>query len=179
MKTYNIINEKYNVNFNLNFDSFDNFIESLKESRKYYYNYCNLKNININDFDNYYIKNINILEGELLKYYMLITNNINADKHLDVNNLQENINDIIVHLECRNHISGQYFSLTELIRFYKNLKKYLDFLTYKSIYEKELDCILTNLPIICESNILSKKVVNNANRLNLIDLNNKEFIEVD
>lgn len=74
MKTYNIINEKYNVNFNLDFDSFDNFIKSLKESCKYYYNYCNLKNININDFDNYYIKNINILESELLKDYILITN---------------------------------------------------------------------------------------------------------
>ena len=72
MAIYNIINEKYNVNFDLKFDTFYNFIESLKESKKYYYDYYNLKNINIKDFDNEYIDHINILKSNLLKYYILI-----------------------------------------------------------------------------------------------------------
>ena len=70
----NIINEKYNVDFDLKFDSFYNFFESLKESKKYYQKYCKLENINIEDFDNEYLENINSLKGELLKYYILITN---------------------------------------------------------------------------------------------------------
>ena len=74
MNIYSISNEKYNINFDLKSDSFHDFIEALKESRKYYHDYCNLKNINIKDFDNEYIDNINILKGELLKYYILITN---------------------------------------------------------------------------------------------------------
>ena len=59
-ETYNIINKKYNVIFNLKLDSFYDFLESLKESKQYYHCYCNLKNINIKDFDNEYIENINI-----------------------------------------------------------------------------------------------------------------------
>ena len=74
MNIYNINNKKYNINFNLKLYSFYNFIEQLNVSKKYYHNHCNLKNINIKDFDNEYIKNINILEGELLKYYILINN---------------------------------------------------------------------------------------------------------
>ena len=42
MNIYHINNKKYNVNFDLKLDSFYIFIESLKESRKYYYDYCNL-----------------------------------------------------------------------------------------------------------------------------------------
>ena len=90
MSTYNIINKKYNVNFNLKLDSFYIFIQSLKESKKYYHDYCKLENININDFDNEYIDTINKLEGELLKYYILITNNDNVEEYVIVNN---NIND--------------------------------------------------------------------------------------
>ena len=33
MSTYNIINKKYNVNFDLKLDSFHIFIQSLKESK--------------------------------------------------------------------------------------------------------------------------------------------------
>jgi hypothetical protein len=57
--------------------SFYNFIDLLKESTKYYSDYCNLKNINIIEFDNEY--NINILKSELLKYYIFITNNNDSD----------------------------------------------------------------------------------------------------
>jgi hypothetical protein len=52
MNIYQYDNEKYNVNFDLKLDSFHDFIETLKESRKYYYDYCNLENINIKDFNN-------------------------------------------------------------------------------------------------------------------------------
>ena len=71
MKTYyNIINSKYNITFDLKFDSFYNFIESLKESKEYYYNYCEKNNIDVKDFDNEYIDNINILKSDLLKYLL-------------------------------------------------------------------------------------------------------------
>ena len=50
MNIYSIDNKKYNVNFDLESDSFYGFIEALKESRKYYHDYCNLENININVF---------------------------------------------------------------------------------------------------------------------------------
>jgi len=72
MNIYNINNKKYNINFNLKLYSFYFFILMNHFIKKYYHNHCNLKNINIKDFDNEYIKNINILEGELLKYYFKI-----------------------------------------------------------------------------------------------------------
>ena len=53
---------------------------------------------------------------------------------------------------------------------------------YQSIYEKELQKILNNLPNICLLNISSKKLLNCNNNINLIDLDNdEEFfnIEVD
>ena len=114
-----------------------------------------------------------------MKYYILISNNLNADKHLDINNLQENINNTIGQLE-REKISVMQYVTKELLQslqFYELLNKYLTI--YKSIYEKELDCILTNLPNICESNISTKKIFNNDNEENLIDLINDEFVKVD
>ena len=99
MAIYHIINEKYNINFDLKFDTFYNFIDSLKESKKYYSDYCNLKNINIIKFDNEYIDNINILKSKLLKYYILITND-DVDKKFVV------INDIIKEL---------YFVVTNIL----------------------------------------------------------------
>jgi len=72
---YNFINKKYNVIFDLKFNSFYNFFESLKESKKHYNEYCETNNINIKDFDNEYIDNINILKSDLLKYYILIFSN--------------------------------------------------------------------------------------------------------
>ena len=75
---YFVNNEKYNINFIVEFDNFINFIKSLKESKKYYHELCENKNIKIIDFDNEYIKNIDILHGELLKYYILIIYN-NSD----------------------------------------------------------------------------------------------------
>ena len=56
-----------------------------------------------------------------------------------------------------------------------NLNKYLDSLVYKSIYEKELDKILLNLPDICISNIKSKKKLNYSNNNNC----QNKFIEVN
>ena len=50
MTTYNIINEEYKVNFDLKFDSFYNFFESLKESKQYYHDYCKNENINFYHF---------------------------------------------------------------------------------------------------------------------------------
>ena len=94
MKTYyNIINSKYNVTFDLKFDSFYNFIESLKESKKSYHKYLKksyhkyLKksNVNIKDFDNEYVENINILKSDLLKYYILTNDDSDCDKYVIVN----------------------------------------------------------------------------------------------
>ena len=42
----------------------------------------------------------------------------------------------------------------------KNVKKYLDSLTYETIYKRELNKLLVNLPNICISNISSKKILN-------------------
>jgi len=69
-----------------------------------------------------------------------------------------------------------------IVNFYKSLNKYLDSLTIKSIYERELDKILITIPNICISNIQSKKLLNNiSNESNLIDLHdlNDKYIAVD
>ena len=66
--------------------------------------------------------------------------------------------------------------------FYKSLNNYLDTLSYKSIYDRELTKILINLPKIYISNI-SRKLLNNiSNRPNLIDLHEDlydKYIAVD
>ena len=67
---------------------------------------------------------------------------------------------------------------------YVNSKNiYLDTLKYKSIYEKELDKILDNLPNICISNIYNRYLnYSENNKQNLIDLvyySNSEFVEVN
>ena len=55
---------------------------------------------------------------------------------------------------------------------FKLLNNYLDTLNYESNYDRELHKILINLPNICISHILSKKLLNNiSNDTNLIDLN--------
>jgi len=102
MKTYNVTNEKYKVNFDLKFDSFYNFIEQLKESKKYYSDYCKNNNINIKDFDNEYIDNINKLEGELLKYYILITDNNNVEKYIIINDIIKELHNYMIKIikEC-------------------------------------------------------------------------------
>ena len=67
-----------------------------------------------------------------------------------------------------------------LEQFNESVDKYLDSLKSESIYERELDKILTNLPCICLSNISSKKILNCNNDINLLKLdNNEEFIKVD
>ena len=63
-------------------------------------------------------------------------------------------------------------------KFYTSITKYLDSLSYQSIYERELDEILCNLPYICLSHISSKKLLNYNNNINLIDLD-KEYPEID
>ena len=226
MSTYNIINKKYNVNFDLKLTSFNDFIEALKESKKYYHDYCNLENININDFDNEYIDIINIMKGELLKYYILITNNDNVEEYIIIDDTikelykfmiselgrntyyifpefvnkytdDENTNNEIseadtnfiesininfltrnqlaklINIYTYNYNRYKHFqkgfmtkmniicilipnSITKtLTQFDESLDKYLNSLKSESIYVRELNKILTNLPCICTSNILS------------------------
>ena len=235
MKIYSIANKKYNVNFDLKSDSFFDFIESLKESKKYYHDYCNIENINNKDFDNEYIDNINKLEGDLLKYYILITDDNDVEKYVIIDDtIREMYNclielftnttngygrwesNIIIIQGCFNinHLTREKVSI--LIKIYayfcrtfyynskvkeellqkinictsisklgirieemiyinpngiENLNNYLDSLSYETIYERELNKILNNLPNICLSNISSKKILNCDN--------DKEFIEVD
>ena len=102
MTTYNVTNEKYNINFDLKFDSFYNFFESLKESKKYYYDYCKNNNINIVDFDNEYIDNINILKSELLKLYILITNDNSDEKYIIVDDTIKDMFNFIIEIFERN-----------------------------------------------------------------------------
>ena len=70
-----------------------------------------------------------------------------------------------------------------LLNFDNSLNNYLDSLTIKSIYERELDNILINTPNICISNIQSKNLLNNiSNKANLIDLHEDltdKYIAVD
>ena len=238
MTTYNIINKNYNVIFDLKLNSFFDFNESLKESKQCYHDYCNLTNINIKDFDNEYIDNINILKSDLLKYYILINDN-DVDKYVIVNDTIKEMYNVIIKLNnrCTNAINSDYTNLelmkyslninyltkqrlSSLIKIYAfyynkshfdsdvvnidkvllsrigichsiiepnnnsilNLNKYLNTLKYKSIYERELDNILLNLPDICISNIKSKKIISNNNHQNLIDLNDNYqnvFVEID
>ena len=251
MTTYNVSNEEYNVNFDLKLNSFHDFIESLKKSKEYYYDYCNLKNINIKDFDNEYIDNINILKGELLKYYILITNNDNVEEYviiddtikelhkfmiselgrttyyifpefenkytddentnneiseadvnfietIDINFLTRNQLAKLINIyayNCNRYLNFQKGFMTKmniicilipnsitktLKQFDESLDNYLDSQSYETIYKRELDKILTNLPSICLSCISSKKLLNCNNDLNLIDLNNnEEYTKVD
>jgi len=98
MAIYHIINEKYNINFDLKLDTFYNFIESLKESKKYYYDYCKAENINIVEFDNEYIEHINILKSELLKYYILITNDNNVEKYIAINDIIKELHNYMIEI---------------------------------------------------------------------------------
>jgi len=84
MSIFYITNYKYDIEYELNFDSFNNFIQSIKESKKYYHDLCKKEEINIYDFDNQYIKNIDILQGELLKYFILITNDDRSEKYITI-----------------------------------------------------------------------------------------------
>ena len=242
MTTYNVSNEEYNVNFDLKLNSFHDFIESLKKSKEYYYDYCNLKNINIKDFDNEYIDNINILKSDLLKYYILIENDKDSEEYIIINDIikdlyefmiselgrttyyifpqleaftDDNIsavdNDIseadanfiesinmnfltmnqlakLIHIYAYNcnrypHFQKGFMTKMNIIcilipnsitktleQFNESLDKYLDSLKSESIYERELDKILTNLPCICLSHISSKKILNCNNDINLLEL---------
>ena len=55
-------------------DSFDNFINSIQNTNKYYHDICIKDNIDIIDFDNEYAKIIDKLYGEFIKYYILFNN---------------------------------------------------------------------------------------------------------
>jgi hypothetical protein len=67
-------------------------------------------------------------------------------------------------------------SLTE-DEFEESVEEYLDSLEYESIYDRELEKIIMDLPNICFTNISSKKILN-QNVVDLIDLT-EEYIEVD
>ena len=248
--------KKYNVTFDLKFDSFYNFFESLKESKKYYYDYCEKNNINITDFNDEYVDNINILKSDLLKYYILVNDDsiysvseryvivndtikdfynfmikqfkqntfeiryLYASKHaedihwieIDNSNSKDSSMDIyytpqemyliesdkiflenininyltkdnlskLIDIYASNANRYEHFKVGFLKKFginltlwvkygvlYKNptltnkynesKNKYLDSLTYETIYERELNKLLLNLPNICIANISSKK----------------------
>ena len=86
--------------------------------------------------------------------------------------LKYNITEYIIHSDNPEGTKLYKSMATTIFDFYESLNKYLDSLTIKSIYERELDKILKNLPNICISNIQSKKILNNiSNEKNLIDLN--------
>jgi hypothetical protein len=282
-ETYNVNNKKYNVTFDLKFDSFYNFFESLKESKKHYNEYCETNNINIKDFDIEYIDNINILKSDLLKYYILINDDSNCDSkryvivndtikdfhnfmikimkaitfesrslysphyiefasvpcsfhhrdisinyefetdelkylgsgtilinydhifiyNLDIKYLSRNDLSRLIDIYSSNTTQARYFQNKSFLQnmkiditpikinngkvtdgYIKSRDKYLNSLTYESIYERKLNKLLVNLPNICISNISSKKIINysESNQQNLIDLNDddkSEFVEVN
>jgi hypothetical protein len=241
MKFYLVTNKKYNINFNLVLDTFDNFIESLKVSKNFYHSFCKSNNISIINFDHYYKENIYILQGELLKYYILINDNLYTEKYIIINDIisdlynyminqlcqtfrsyyalfphfrrigylkeyySGNTDDILImeisetdinflkYLDINNLTRDKLFRLiyiyacncnrfvdftpifltkmniqnkfetnysttkenyTETVKnFDDSLDNYLDTLTYESIYERELNKILNNLPNICLSNL--------------------------
>jgi hypothetical protein len=108
MAIYHIVNEKYNINFDLKFDTFYNFFESLKESTKYYYDYCKAENINIVEFDNEYIDHINILKSELLKYYILITNDNNVEKYIVINDIIKDLHNFMLQQIYKANLVSSY-----------------------------------------------------------------------
>ena len=98
--------------------------------------------------------NINYLTKQkldiLIKYYAHFYFGSGGYRKLNEDLLKHmNINTDIRQIQYRNHI--------EVIKYNpdanKNLNNYLDSLIYKTIYERELDKILNNLPNICVSNI--------------------------
>ena len=89
---HNIINKKYNINFDLKLDSFYNFIDSLKESKKYYSDYCKTKNI---------------LKSELLKLYIFITNDDSDDQYIIVDDTIKYIHEFLLAQSVRRFYTSQ------------------------------------------------------------------------
>jgi hypothetical protein len=66
-------------------DTYDNFINSIRISNKYYHDICIQEEINIIEFDNEYIRYIDKLSGEFIKYYILKDDDSNI-KYICINN---------------------------------------------------------------------------------------------
>jgi hypothetical protein len=191
MTKFIITNYKYNIKYDLNYDTFSNFIQSLKESKKYYYDLCNKNNINTHNFDFQYIKNIDILQGELLKYFILINNDNYQEQYIvlddDIRDLCEYILSVNNNCNYSFLINFNYLTyeiMSELLYEYAENKykrldinkynindfefrdleisNFLDNLNYETIHERELRKLLENLYDVCITNI-----------------NNYEFIVVD
>ena len=76
----------------------------------------------------------------------------------------------------------EYSCYKTVLNFDNSLNNYLDSLTIKSIYERELDKILITLPNICISHISSKLLNNISDKPNLINFNENlddKYIAVD
>ena len=186
MSIYHIINEEYNINFDLKFDTFYNFFDSLKESTKHYSDYCNLKNINIIDFDNEYIILINILKSELLKFYILVTNDDNdyVEKYVAINDEIKALYNSIIKLpnsfgsrnDCTNEIIKASLNINYLSK--KKLSVLIKIYAYYCIMPSErnnfnnLDTKLLNrigiIQIIPSQIFLCDEIfdVNDTNNLN-------------
>jgi hypothetical protein len=126
-----------------------------------------------------FLEKMNIIKLNLENY----SNNDNTWCIYQYNILKYNITEYITH-SGNPEVTNIFKSMaTTIFDFYKSLNKYLDSLTIKSIYERELDKILITIPNICISNIQSKKLLNNiSNEPNLIDLNedlDDKYITVD
>jgi len=163
-----------------------------EETKKYYYEHCKTINIEINDFDNEYLDTINILKGELMKYYILINNddNCNVEQYIITDDIIEDLYNFLLEIyqdypdDCDLLVVSQVFDIDNLSRdnlgfmisiyklycnenpklrrgflskmnikncnydsdeFDESIQEYLDSLTYKSIYERELDKIIKDL----------------------------------
>ena len=185
--SFTIKNHKYNIEYDIKFDTFSNFIQSLKESKKYFYDLCNKNNINTHNFDFQYIKNIDILQGELLKYFILINNDNYQEKYIilndDIRNLCEyilseddcyysfliNLNYLtyeimseLLYEYAKNKYKGLYLNINNFEFRDLEISNFLDNLNYETIYERELRELLENLYDVCTSTI-----------------NNYEFVVVD
>jgi len=71
---YSFINSIFQINIyiDLILNTFDEFILSIKKSVNNYQTLCKIKNYNFDNFNIEYQKNINLIKGELLKYYCFI-----------------------------------------------------------------------------------------------------------
>ena len=125
---HSVFNKKYDIQFDLKFDSFYNFIDSLKESKKYYYELCKKENINITDFDNEYVNNINIIKGELLKYYILIINDNDIEQYIIINEIIKDLYNFMF-----SEILGSRYNIFRQFN-HRNIDIHMNDITESAIY---------------------------------------------
>ena len=179
MNIYQYDNEKYNVNFDLKLVSFHDFIESLKESKKYYHDYCKLENINIKDFDNEYIDTISRLESDLQKYSILIPYDNNVEKYVIVNDTIENMYNCIIKIYT-NMPNGsiEYISNKNIIQKSYNInyltREKLSFLIKIYASFQNLNYYKENKKLLQKINICSSiiELIEQNDKININKLNN-------